>query len=145
MTALATDPDITAPSEWNSLQARWDDIYKSHGDWLGGCLRTLYGLIRWIDEHPVLNDDEKRRYVSIIRAQLSDAELRVLFINGMTATGAKFVKYVNRYALLDNMRPEEIPLVEVLRRWSDSPYTACAYSTDEADKVEWTTPVKQQP
>ena len=73
-----TQEDIDIAFEKVSL--RWQRSMKIYADWMGSMLRTLYGLFRWIDEHSQLSDEEKRHYASIVRARLSNAELRMLFI-----------------------------------------------------------------
>ena len=70
-----------------------------------GLFRTLYRLIRWVDEanERTLTDDEKWFYVSIIRAQLTWIEMVFLLFNCLTEDGKSFLVYANKYALFDNL------------------------------------------
>jgi len=76
----------------------WDNFY---GD-LAHYYRYLYNIIRFIDESAV----DKIRYIRILRAQLSDDELVILFYNGLTHRAINFRAYIERFALFDNL-PEE--------------------------------------
>lgn len=72
-------------------------------------LRTLYRLIKWIDESD-LSNKEKFDYIGIVRSQVSATEFLVLFLNGLTERGRKFLPLINKYAFFDNFdaatRPE---------------------------------------
>lgn len=113
---------------------RWKRAMNSYADSLGSMLRTLYGLFRWIDEHSQLSNGEKRHYASIVRARLSNAELRMLFINGMTQNGQKFAVYINKYSLFDNLPDPDRPLLDALRKHPQCPYAQAAYKTEPSEK-----------
>lgn len=49
-----------------------------------------------------------------MRAQLSADELGLLFFNGISEHGEKFRVLIERFALLENLRPKRIPLWEEL-------------------------------
>jgi hypothetical protein len=78
----------------------YDQFWKYHRQDLGHYFRFLFNMIRFIDES--LYSDEKK-YIRLVRAQLSDHELVILFYNCVSKYGAKFRKYAVEYALLDNM------------------------------------------
>jgi uncharacterized membrane protein len=82
----------------------YEGLYKAQSSTVGTMLRTLYRLIKWVDESD-LPAEEKYTYIAIVRAQLSMAELGYLMINGLTDRGANFRPFVNKYALLDNIEP----------------------------------------
>ena len=70
---------------------------------LGHYFRYLYNLIRFVDS---TDDIDKQRYIRIVRAQISDYELVIIFYNCLTARGEKLKGYVEKYTLLDNLAPE---------------------------------------
>lgn len=74
---------------------------------LGHYYRYLYNIFKFIDESGTSNE----YYVKILRAQISDQELLLLFYNCMSSDGKNFQKYAIKYALFDNM-----PLVQLLQR-----------------------------
>lgn len=129
---LARSQDISAEDlelALKKVSEQWVNSMHYHADWLGSMLRTLYGLFRWIDEHSQLTAEEKQHYASIVRARLSNAELRMLFINGMSPNGHKFAKYINKYSLFDNLPDPDLPVLDALKRHPECPYTQAAYKT----------------
>lgn len=71
----------------------------------GHYFRNLYHIVKFIDQSPVEN---KSLYTSILRAQLSNDEQRLLFFNCLEPAGVKFKPLVERYALLEQMRDSEV-------------------------------------
>lgn len=68
---------------------------------VGHYFRTLYNIVKFIDESTVRN---KQTYTNLLRAQLSSNELLLLFYNCLSEKGnRKFKPLVERYALLENM------------------------------------------
>lgn len=67
--------------------------------------RNMYNAIKLIDQTKLLTDDEKVRYVKVLRAQLSNAELYVLFFNLLSRFGKKWIanNYVVKYELIQNL------------------------------------------
>jgi len=68
--------------------------------------RFLYNMYRYVDESDVA---DKFVYTNIIRSQLSDMELIVLFYNCKTERGKKFQLYADRYNIFDNL-PDDLIL-----------------------------------
>jgi hypothetical protein len=99
-----------------------------HSDF-GHYFRTLYHLIRLADESAV---EDKERYTSIVRAQMSNAELLVLMVNGLSDIGrAKFKPLIEKYALLEPLR-----ITPCLRQFKHS-YKDEAYG-DRAREIYFT-------
>lgn len=75
--------------------------------------RHLYTIVKYVDRQPedFLDDEKKYEYVSMIRATLSCYELVWLFYNGLSPQGnVKFKPLIEKYALLNNLRPELLVL-----------------------------------
>lgn len=78
--------------------------------------RHLYRLFKYVDSSPLITktkDDDKDEYeerydyACIIRSQLSDYELVMLFYNCLTSNGrAKFKPLIEKYAIFNNLRYE---------------------------------------
>lgn len=68
--------------------------------------RTLYRLIRWVDESD-LTAAKKWHYCALIRSQLSGIELVFLYYNGLIAEGERLTTYANKYALFDNLHSDD--------------------------------------
>ncbi|MCR4158810.1 putative phage abortive infection protein [Kerstersia gyiorum] len=119
----------------SQLKNAWKAAQKPRGDTVRAAIRSLYGIIKWVDQQESLSDRDKLHYISIIRAQLTDSELILLFINGLTDRGQKFVHYINKYALFDNLAVEEYaPIQAVQFSAGVSPYKDSAFNTDTARK-----------
>ena len=74
--------------------------------------RHLYRIFKYIDTTDLINDDERYEYACIVRSQLSDYELIMLFFNGLSDNGKeKFKPLIEKYAILKNMRPDLLPSV----------------------------------
>ncbi len=80
----------------------YQKIYWKNRTDLDAPFRTLFRLIRWIDESE-LTRPQKWHYVALIRAQLSWIEQVFLFYNCLTVEGEKMALLANRYALFDNL------------------------------------------
>lgn len=70
---------------------------------LGTYFRTLYNVYRYLDESRYSG---KVYYNRIIRSQISDHALIILFYNSLTDRGRKFQKYIVKYNILDNISRE---------------------------------------
>lgn len=110
------------------VSEQWISNMFFHVDLIGSMLRTLYSLFHWIDQHEQLSENEKRHYTSIVRARLSNVELRMLFIDGMTPSGRKFAKYINKYSLFCNLPNPDTPALDAIRHHPECPYTEEAYT-----------------
>lgn len=92
------------PDELDRIVKAHEQFWEQfHGD-LAHYYRYLYNIIRFIDETKV----DKSRYMRVLRAQLSDDELFVLFYNGVTHRAVKFKAYVEKFALFDNLPDERL-------------------------------------
>ncbi len=124
-------------------------LYQSHKSDFDAPFRTLYRLIRWIDNSP-LTDGEKWHYCTLVRSQLSWPELVFLYYNGLIKEGEKLATYANKYALFDNILASDelirFATEELTRCQPDKrprtrdgnapwPYLRCAFDSREAKKA----------
>lgn len=72
---------------------------------LSSYFRNLYHAIRLIDNDKTLNENEKKHYIKLLRAQLSNPELYVLFFNLISRFGQKWREnnYIVKYKLIKNL------------------------------------------
>ena len=93
----------TINTRFNSI---YNIIYKKYDSDFGHYFRNLYRLIKIVDEKKfsenIIEDYKiKYSYTSIIRAQLSDAEIKWLFLNCLSDKGyKKFKPLVEKYSLV---------------------------------------------
>ncbi|WLI89027.1 putative phage abortive infection protein [Massilia sp. R2A-15] len=98
LTNLSSTAEIVAA--YKSLQNRNNGV-------MGHYFRNLYQALRIIDDHhePILPLEIQQRYANIFRAQLSSAELAILFLNcldGMVDHG-EFKRLLIKYRFLEHI------------------------------------------
>lgn len=82
-------------------------VYDRYPSVIGPYFRSLYQIFKLIDNAPdSLNERDKNHYANIARGQISEGAVLLLAVNGLSAHGVSFVKYINRYGLLEHMHPE---------------------------------------
>ncbi len=69
---------------------------------IGACFRTIYRIYDLIDSSQ-MSEDNKRNYLKIIRAQLTESELFFLKYNAMTYYGEQFNNYIYKYNILKHL------------------------------------------
>jgi Putative phage abortive infection protein len=90
----------------------YDCFYDEYQSDLGHYFRLLYNIFRYIDQSEFADGI----YAKILRAQLSNQELLIIFYNNATERGKAFAALAERFELYDNMdterllRPEHIDL-----------------------------------
>lgn len=69
---------------------------------LGHYFRTLFNIYKYLDGDG-FSTTEKKFYGNIVRAQISDLELVVLFHNCLTEHGRNFIPLTEKFKLFDNL------------------------------------------
>lgn len=82
-------------------------FYVEHHTKLGAYFRTLYRIYDLIDKAGI-GEKEKKDYLKIIRAQLTESELFFIRYNAMTIYGSKFIGYINKYNILKHLPAFEL-------------------------------------
>ena len=82
-------------------------FFKNRAQNLSHYFRYVYNMFKIIHESELCNVD-KKKYANILRAQLSNYELLMLFYNANFVHGKKFILYVNSYAIMDNLPVEKL-------------------------------------
>ena len=96
------------------IRGAYNDFFRKHQSDLGHYFRTLYNIVKFVSRSDV---PDKRFYTNLVRAQLSNYELVLLFYNCLSDLGRdKFKPLVEEFALLKNMpkdllrQPDHAPL-----------------------------------
>lgn len=98
----------------------YDKFYEKHNTELGHYFRLLYNIMNFINESDV---DNQKFYAKILRAQLSDSEIAILFYNGLSKNGvSKFKPLIERYGLLKNLNQRDIFAPELKDRYAVSAF-----------------------
>lgn len=113
--------DMVAGTTPEELGRQMDQIrdayefgYEQHEHLLGHYFRNLYRIVKFVDD---ANVEDADNYIGVIRAQLSSAELQLLFYNLFGPGRAKFLPLAEKYDLLDNLRYEEIDASHYYVMW----------------------------
>lgn len=77
--------------------SNFNNDYKKY---LGQYFSTLYQIFKFVHESDV---EDKKRYSNIVRAQLSNYELALLFYNCLSEYGKKFKPLVEEFSLLKHL------------------------------------------
>jgi hypothetical protein len=75
-------------------------FYTEHESQLGHYFRSLYHIIKFVKGSDI---QDKRRYTSLVRAQLSKYELFFLFYNCLSSYGEGFKPLVEEFGLLEHL------------------------------------------
>lgn len=85
--------------------------------------RHLYRIFKYVDTSDSIYDDERYEYACIVRSQLSDYELVMLFYNCLTSNGrAKFKPLIEKYTIFNNLREELLANAEHKKLYADTAY-----------------------
>ncbi len=87
-------------SEKEKADKAYEQFWQKHQSELAHYYRFLFNIFRFIYES---ESDKKQLYSKLVRAQLSNQELALLFYNCLSPQGANFLKYAEEYALFDNL------------------------------------------
>jgi hypothetical protein len=108
-TRLRSAYKIKKSEQPNPSEIALNNIYrifwKDHKSELARYFRFLFNFVRLIDETAI----SKPYHIKLLRSQLSDHELLLLFYNCLSEDGIKFIPYAERYAIFDNLPKNQLP------------------------------------
>ncbi len=76
--------------------------YGGHQVRLGHYFRHLFQAVKFVDKATFLSPDQKYEYVKTLRAQLTQYELGIFFLNSLSI-GQEWQKYMTTYRLIKNL------------------------------------------
>ena len=89
--------------------------------------RHLYRIFKYVDTSDLILDDERYEYACIVRSQLSDYELVMLFYNCLSTNGKdKFKPLIERYSIFNNLRVELLAKNEHKEAYAKTAYNRYA-------------------
>ena len=98
----------------------YDIFYREHQAALGHYFRLLYNIVKLVKRTEGI---DKRFYTNLVRAQISSAELKLIFYNCLSAWGSeKFKPLVEEFALLKTIPNDTVPADELLHQYSPSTF-----------------------
>lgn len=105
------------------IEKAYGDFWRDHQTELGHYYRFLYRFVLFTDREFAQDDF----YMGLLRAQLSDQELLMLFYNSQSPQGEAFKALIEKWALLDNM-----PRIRLLEQSHAGLLLPSAYDSDAA-------------
>jgi len=96
------------------VEDNYNRVFSNYQSYVGHYFWHLYNVVNFVDQ----SDQEveaKEFYTDLIRGQLSNNELGVLFYLGLSDRGAKFKDLVEKYALFEDM-PSDVLIDEEHRK-----------------------------
>lgn len=95
--------DKTLIESFKIIQAKYLEIFHLHINELSHYFKTLYRIIVLIDSSSI-EEERKHQYFKLLRSQLSNQELLVLYYNYHSHLGIKVRPYIIKYDLLKHIR-----------------------------------------
>jgi len=98
----------------------YKEFFRKYNTEIGHYFRFLYNIVNYVDKSDI---DKRHFYVKILRAQLSNAEVAMLYYNGISPYGAiKLKPLIERYGLLKNLNDADILNDELKSRYHISAF-----------------------
>ena len=95
--------DKTLIESFALIQTKYMEVFHLHKNELSHYFKTLYRIIILIDSSSI-EEERKQQYSKLLRSQLSDSELLVLYYNYHSHLGVKVRSYIIKYRLLKHIR-----------------------------------------
>lgn len=96
---------------------------------LSQCHRHIYHIIKYIDESSI-PEDEKMKYIRILRAQFNNYEFVILFYSSLQHREDKFKKMIEKYAFFHNLNKGLLFKFEDQMQYESSAYGDKGYEDD---------------
>jgi hypothetical protein len=90
LTEEEEDDDVSIFILAKGYHNRYPKYYGGHQFRLGHYFRHLYQSVKFINNQELINYKEKYQYIKVLRAQLSNYEQAVLFLNSLSSFGHKW-------------------------------------------------------
>lgn len=87
------------------VEKKYIDLFLHNKGRLSHYFKTIYRLLKIIDSSLCLNNKEKMFYAKIIRSQLTDYELLIMYYNYHSAYANKSTILIYRYNILKHIHP----------------------------------------
>jgi hypothetical protein len=92
-------------SEREKAVEAYKQFWKERNPELAHYYRFLFNILIFINESEA---DKEFSYATLVRAQLSNQELTLLFYYCLSAKGERFIKYAEKYSIFDNLTEHDL-------------------------------------
>lgn len=97
------DPENNSIKRHETIINSYGDLFLENREQLSHYFRIIYRIIRIIDSNNQISEKEKHLYTNILRAQLTDYEIILLYYNSHTSYGEKTRSLILKYNLLKHL------------------------------------------
>lgn len=101
---VVTEPTDSYIDSNNKTIEAYTNLYLKNRGKLSPYFKTIYRVIKFVDESDLIKEDEKVFYCKIIRSQISDNELLVLYYNYHSIYGTKAQSLILKYNMLKHIQ-----------------------------------------
>lgn len=114
-------PHPETMDESERLNLAYEGFWERRQQDLSHYFRYLYNVLRFVSEY---EDDvgDRFKYVKLLRAQLSNFELLLLFYTVLHKRGENYIKYIDEYELFDNLPYDHVLKPVHLKYYSPKSY-----------------------
>jgi hypothetical protein len=93
-------------SERDGIIEEYRKFYRKNGHELGHYFRNLYRILKFVD---TTAGADAREFSGVLRAQLSNFELALIFYNCLSSYGSKLKPLAEKYAFFENLERNVLP------------------------------------
>jgi uncharacterized membrane protein len=112
--------EVVELEERERLQIAYNKFWDLRQQDLAHYYRYLYNVLRFVYDYKGI--DDKLRYVKLLRAQLSDYELIMLFYTALNKNGLNYWSYIHEYEIFDNLPPNMLIKQEHKKLYSEKSF-----------------------
>lgn len=106
--------------EYDVFDGAYGDFYKINKNNLGHYFRLLHNLLRFVDKSEI---DNKNFYTNILRAQLSDNEVSLIYYNSLSSASLGTTKpLIERYHMLKYLNENDVIAGKLKERYDLSAF-----------------------
>lgn len=90
------------------INDHYSEVFTKHATQLGHYFRHLYHILKYIDASEI---PDKKKYVDLVQAQMSNNELYISFYNGISIYGRKrMLPLMDKYSFLENLKDNDFTI-----------------------------------
>jgi adenylate kinase len=102
--------DLDAPKNIQKVRFNnvYQEFYEGYCQQLGHYFRHLYHILKYIDDADFINEKKKREYSDLLQAQMSNDELYLTAMNGISNYGRhRLLPLLDKYSFLENLHVKD--------------------------------------
>lgn len=119
--SLSSTKNQYSKINYNDTSEELMHLFRDNRSKISHYYNSMHKIVDYIDKQnwTILSPKEKRHYIEILKAELSDMEQALLFVFSLTPSGCRWEYgqynldgYISKYGLIDAIPKHQIPLLE---------------------------------